>query len=197
MFTKSLTTLTFFFVCALAMGTLLMISAPTQAADAAVAAPLDLDRADTYEAPAVRYRPYLTSRPGTDARERGKKRWKKAWIASWIAFAAVNLLDAHSSMGRRELNPLLRNADGTFSGRKAAMIKAAVGGGFFAFQWWTQRRNPEANHYKAFTIANSAAAASFGVVAMRNYGNAKVTGSSGHAGAVEYLHRPSPVASRP
>ena len=78
MFTKSLTTLKFFFVCALAMGTLLMISAPAQAADAAVAAPLDLDRADTYEAPAVRYRPYLTSRPGTDARERGKKRWKKA-----------------------------------------------------------------------------------------------------------------------
>ncbi len=197
MFAKCLTTLKFFFACALTVGTLLMVPAPAQAADAADAAPFDFDRDSTYEAPAVRYRPYLTSRAGADSRERGKKRWKKAWIASWIAFAAVNLLDAHSSMGRRELNPLLRNADGTFSGGKAAVIKAAVGGGFFAFQWWTQRRNPEANHYKAFTIANSAAAASFGVVAIRNYGNAKVTGSSGHAGAVEYLHRPSPVASRP
>ncbi len=197
MFAKSLTTLKFLFACTLAVGTLLMLPAPAQAADAAVAPPLDFDRADTYEAPAVRYRPYLTSRPGTDTRERGKKRWKKAWIASWIAFAAVNLLDAHSSMGRRELNPLLRNADGTFSGRKAAMIKAAVGGGFFAFQWWTQRRNPEANHYKAFTIANSAAAASFGVVAMRNYGNAKVTGRSLQAGAVAYLRNPAAVDSRP
>ena len=65
---------------------------------------------------------------------RKQKRWKKAWIASWIAFAAVNLLDAHSSAGKRELNPLLSNSEGRFSARKAAMIKSAVGGGFFAVQ---------------------------------------------------------------
>ena len=200
MYAKSLSTRKFFFAFALAVGMSLMIPAAAEAANpgvATAAAPFDFDPDRTYGAPVVRYRPYLTSRPTQDSRERQKKRWKKAWIASWIAFAAVNLLDAHSSMGRRELNPLLRNADGTFSGRKAAMIKAAVGGGFFAFQWWTQRRNPRANHYKAFTIANSAAAAGLGAVAMRNYGNAKVSGSSRHAGAVEYLRNPAAVDSWP
>ena len=200
MYAKSLSTRKFFFAFALAMGMSLMIPAAAEAANpgvATAAAPFDFDRDGTYEAPAVHYRPYLTSRPRADSRERAKKRWKKAWIASWIAFAAVNLLDAHSSTGRRELNPLLRNADGTFSGRKAAMVKAAVGGGFFAFQWWTQRRNPQANHYKAFTIATGAAAAGFGAVAVRNYGNAKVTGSSRHAGAVEYLRNPAAVESQP
>ena len=46
---------------------------------------------------------YISPRP-TDNPQK-QKRWKKAWIASWIAFAAVNLLDAHSSVGKRELNP--------------------------------------------------------------------------------------------
>ncbi len=199
MFVKSLCTRKFFLGFILAMGISLMMPAPATAANpgVATAAPFDFDRDRTYEAPVVRYRPYLSSRPTPDSRERGKKRWRKAWIASWIAFAAVNLLDTHSSLGRRELNPLLRNADGTFSGRKAALVKVAAGGGFFAFQWWTQRRNPQANHYKAFTITNSAMAVGFGAVAMRNYGNAKVSGSSGHAGAVEYLRNPAAVDLRP
>ena len=57
-------------------------------------------------------RRYISSRP-TD-KPRKQKRWKKAWIASWVAFAAVNLLDAHSSIGKRELNPLLSNSQGRF-----------------------------------------------------------------------------------
>jgi hypothetical protein len=64
-----------------------------------------------------------------------RRKWKKAWIASWVAFAAVSALDAHSSQGRREANPLLRNGDGRFSNGKASLFKAALGGGFFAFQW--------------------------------------------------------------
>ena len=60
---------------------------------------------------------YISTLPESRTKA-SKRRWKKAWIASWVAFAAVNLLDAHSSASRRELNPLLRNSDGTFSARK-------------------------------------------------------------------------------
>ena len=100
----------------------------------------------------------------------GRRKWKKAWIASWVAFAAVSALDAHSSQGRREANPLLRNSDGRFSNRKASLFKAALGGGFFAFQWWTAKKNPEVNHYRAFTLTNTAVTAGLGAVAVRNYG---------------------------
>ena len=66
-----------------------------------------------------------------DRARRSKKKWKKAWIVSWVAFAAVNILDAHSSAGHIEANPLLRRADGTFSVRKAILVKALLGGGLF------------------------------------------------------------------
>ena len=111
---------------------------------------------------------YISPRP-TDNPQK-QKRWKKAWIASWIAFAAVNLLDAHSSVGKRELNPLLSNSQGRFSARKAALIKSAVGGGFFAVQWWMARKNRDGDYYRTFTIANSAMTAGLGTVAVHNYG---------------------------
>ncbi len=104
-----------------------------------------------------------------DRGQRHKRKWKKAWIATWIAFAAVNVLDAHSSVGRPELNPLLRGSDGRFSPGKAALIKAAIGGGFFGLQWWMARSNPAANYYKSFTIATGAASGGLGAIAARNY----------------------------
>ena len=111
---------------------------------------------------------YISPRP-TD-KPRTQKRWKKAWIASWVAFAAVNLLDAHSSTGKRELNPLLSNSQGRFSAGKAALIKSAVGGSFFAVQWWMARKNRDADYYRTFTIANNAMTAGLGIVAVHNYG---------------------------
>ena len=125
---------------------------------------------------------YISPRP-TDNPQK-QKRWKKAWIA----FAAVNLLDAHSSAGKRELNPLLSNSQGRFSARKAALIKSAVGGGFFAVQWWMARKNRDADYYRTFTIANSAMTAGLGTVAVHNYGvpkaEADLTSSTG-----QYLQR--------
>ena len=129
---------------------------------------------------------YISTLPESRTKA-SKRRWKKAWVASWIAFAAVNLLDAHSSAGRRELNPLLRNSDGTFSARKAAFIKSGLGGGFFAVQWWIARKSPHTNHYKAFTMATGAAAAGLGVVAVRNYGVSKVAQQDLSAAAHPYL----------
>ena len=129
---------------------------------------------------------YISPRP-TD-KPRTQKRWKKAWIASWVAFAAVNLLDAHSSAGKRELNPLLSNGQGRFSARKAAMIKSAVGGGFFAVQWWMARKNRDADYYRTFTIANSAMTAGLGTVAVHNYGVPKA-GADLNSSTGQYLQR--------
>ncbi len=105
----------------------------------------------------------------TDREQSGRRKWKKAWIASWIAFAAVNVLDAHSSQGRLEANPFLRGSDGRFSNGRAALLKAALGGGFFAWQAWTAKKHPELNYYKTFTLTNTGAIGGLGAIAARNY----------------------------
>jgi len=110
---------------------------------------------------------YLPSRP--DATRQNRNGWKKAWIASWAAFAAVNVVDVHSSRGKTELNPFLQSSTGQFSVGRATVIKAAAGGAFFAFQRWIIRRHPDSNQYKTFTIANSGASAALGAVAAHNY----------------------------
>jgi hypothetical protein len=105
----------------------------------------------------------------TEREQSGRRKWKKAWIASWIAFAAVNALDAHSSQGRREANPFLRGSDGRFSNGKAALLKAVLGGGFFAWQAWTAKKHPELNYYKTFTLTNTGVIGGLGTIAARNY----------------------------
>jgi hypothetical protein len=98
-----------------------------------------------------------------------RRRWRRTWVASWAAFAAVNLIDIHSSAGKGELNPLLRTADGRFSTRKAGLFKAGLGGGFLAFQGWMIKKNPDRNLYKPFTFANIGATGAMGAVAAHNY----------------------------
>jgi len=99
----------------------------------------------------------------------GRARWKKRWIASWLAVAAVNALDVHSSLGHREVNPLLRNRDGRFSAGKGLALKGAIFGGFFAAQYAITRANPEGNSFKAFTITNGVIAGGLGGVVAHNY----------------------------
>ena len=87
-----------------------------------------------------------------------RRRWKRAWIASWIGFVAASVVDAHSSAGRREVNPLLRGADGRFSPGKAWAVKGGLGAAFFLYQQQSVRRHPERNGYKTFTFATASAA---------------------------------------
>ncbi len=96
-------------------------------------------------------------------------RWQKRWIASWLAIAAVNAFDISSSRGHQEANPLFRGADGRFAPGKAALIKTAIGGGFFATQFWLARRHPERDCYKPFAVANSVVAGGLAGVAVHNY----------------------------
>jgi len=96
-------------------------------------------------------------------------RSKKRWIAAWVALAAVNALDVHSSAGRREANPLLRDRHGRFHPGKAVLLKSALTGGFFFAQVWTLRARPGRDYYPPFTLANTVAAAGLAGVAARNY----------------------------
>ncbi len=112
---------------------------------------------------------YFQSESPVESYERSRRRWKKAWIASWVAFAAVNVLDAHSSSGKGEANPFLRGSDGRFAPGKALAVKGALGAGFFFWQQRTIRKNPQQNFYKTFTFATAGAAGALGAVAAHNY----------------------------
>lgn len=104
----------------------------------------------------------------TDVQQNSRRRWRKTWIASWVAFAAANVLDAHSSQGKFEANPLLRNADGTFASGRATGLKAGMGAGLLGMQLWMIHKKPEKNLYKGFSLVNGAAAGALGAVAASN-----------------------------
>lgn len=104
----------------------------------------------------------------TDVDQRSRRRWKRVWIASWVAFAAANVLDAHSSQGKLEANPLLRNSDGTFASGRATGLKAGMGAGLLGMQLWMIHKKPEKNLYKGFSLVNSAAAGALSAVAASN-----------------------------
>lgn len=112
---------------------------------------------------------YFTAESPADRFEKSRRRWKRAWIASWAAYAVVNVLDAHSSQGLGEANPLLRGANGGISNTKALAVKGALGAGFLFWQQRTIRKNPDKNLYKAFTFATAGAAGAMGGVAAHNY----------------------------
>jgi len=104
-----------------------------------------------------------------DASVHSRAVWKKRWIASWVALVAVNALDLHSSRGHGEANPMFRAPDGRFATGKAALIKAGIGGSFFAAQFWAVRGKPDADHYKPLTLANTVAAGALAGIAAHNY----------------------------
>jgi hypothetical protein len=87
--------------------------------------------------------------------------WKKAWIASVAALVTVNVLDARSSMGHYEANPLLQNSQGRFSPGRAIAVKSAGSGGMILLQILLKKE-------KASTIVNFAAAGALGATAYRN-----------------------------
>jgi hypothetical protein len=73
------------------------------------------------------------------------------WKASISALFAASAADVYSSLGRRELNPLLAGHDGRF-GRKGIAIKSAITGGVIGAQWLLLRKNPASAKYAA--VAN-------------------------------------------
>jgi hypothetical protein len=145
------------------LGFLFLLSLPGRAQD--ILSELTKHRA-VAENPTLDPQSYELSQPRPIS---AKRPGKAAWIASWVAFVAVNVVDAHSSTGRHEANPLLRDNNGLFNSRKAAVVKSAAGGGFFALQCWLIHKNPNENYYRSFAVATGATATALGAVAVRNY----------------------------
>lgn len=102
------------------------------------------------------------------AQGQAKRPWRKAWIVSVGALVAVNVLDARSSAGRYETNPLLRDSQGRFNTRRTVMVKSAASGGMLLLQVALHRRLPEQSLEKPCALVNFAAAAAVGATAYRN-----------------------------
>jgi len=92
---------------------------------------------------------------------------KGLWIASLVALGAVNVLDVVSSMGQRELNPLLQSSSGTFGARGIA-IKASVVGGEMILQRLVGYRAP-AHFFRRMAITNLISAAGLAGVVAHNF----------------------------
>jgi hypothetical protein len=99
--------------------------------------------------------------PGTHTR-------RSLWKASLALLVASSAADMQSSLGRRELNPLLANAQGRFGARGIA-VKALITGGALGLQWLMMRNNPAADRYAA--IANFGMAGLFTSAALHNHTN--------------------------
>ncbi len=96
----------------------------------------------------------------------GEARHKRFWLASVGAVLATAALDAHSTWGRPELNPVLRGASGRFDARSLSVKVGIVGGFLLAQVPWT-RRNP--SRQKSLSIVNWGMASATGVLATHNY----------------------------
>ena len=91
-----------------------------------------------------------------------------SWKASLIAVVAASALDAHSSWGKQEANPLLANRAGQF-GTRGIALKGVITAGALGTQWLMLRHRPEAR--RAATLTNFGVAAVYGAVAAHNYRN--------------------------
>jgi hypothetical protein len=94
---------------------------------------------------------------------------KTLWLASVTALSAANIVDIHSSWGKRELNQHLAGPGGSF-GREGALIKLGVLGGVGALQYLVLHRRPSAKLYRKLAFINFGNASVTGAVAIRNYG---------------------------
>jgi hypothetical protein len=97
-----------------------------------------------------------------------KRGWKKIWTVSVAVLATAHVMDARSSVGRYEANPLLQNGQGRFSAGRGIALKSAASGGMILLQLLLQKRRPEQRLEKQAAIVNFAAAAVVGATAYRN-----------------------------
>lgn len=92
--------------------------------------------------------------------------WRKRWLISLAPLVAAQSLDAASSYGMRELNPLLAGSNGGF-GMKAMGIKFGAVGGFIAVESVMVRKHPRTA--KLFTVLNWSAAGLTASFAAHNF----------------------------
>ena len=90
----------------------------------------------------------------------------KAWTRSLAPLVASQALDAASSYGYRELNPMLADNNGDF-GMKSTVVKFAVVGALIGAEYLLVRKSPRTG--KLFAILNWSGAAVTTGLAVHNY----------------------------
>jgi|GEM_PF-3154337 len=90
----------------------------------------------------------------------------RVWIASMLAAAGASSLDAATSWGKTEGNPLLASSNGTF-GARGASLKIGIAAALIVPQILL-RKHQELK--KVFAIGNFGEAAFFSAVAVHNMG---------------------------
>jgi len=93
---------------------------------------------------------------------------KNLWRSSVVALTAANLMDVHSSWGKRELNSTLAGPTGTF-GRQGALLKLGFQGGLVGLEYLITRGHPTGKLYRKLAFINFGASAAIGAVAAHNY----------------------------
>jgi hypothetical protein len=105
--------------------------------------------------------------PGAERRVGHDARWHRQWAISLAPLFASEALDAASSYGMRELNPLLAGSNGGF-GTKASVIKFGVVGVLAGAEYFVVRKRPASA--KFFTIVNWVTAGATTGLAVHNFG---------------------------
>jgi hypothetical protein len=93
-------------------------------------------------------------------------RWRRQWSISLAPLFASEALDAASSYGLREQNPLLAGSNGGF-GMKAVGIKFGVVGALAGGEYFLVRKHPASA--KFFTIVNWVTAGATSGLAIHNF----------------------------
>jgi len=88
------------------------------------------------------------------------------WKVSAAALAVATSVDAHSSWGRVEANPVLAGRNGRF-GSQGVALKALITGGVLSAQYMMMKNHPKAEKYGTWT--NFVLAGALGSAAAYNY----------------------------
>jgi hypothetical protein len=105
--------------------------------------------------------------PSAEQRTGHDARWRRQWAISLAPLFASEAIDAASSYGMRELNPLLAGSNGGF-GMKATVIKFGVVGALAGAEYFVVRKRPASA--KFFTIVNWVTAGATSGLAVHNFG---------------------------
>jgi len=101
---------------------------------------------------------------------------KRLWQVSLVTLSVANVVDVHSSLGKREMNSALAGPSGTF-GTRGILLKSGMQGGLLGIEYLIMRRhardlafNPARSKlYRTLAIINFASAAALTGVAAHNY----------------------------
>lgn len=108
-----------------------------------------------------------------DADERHLHRSRIFWLVSVPIFVAANILDAQSSWGKRENNPLLQSQAGRFDARSATIkfagSAAIVFGEYSLSRWLNGNPKRQREVYVGSAWSNFLGAGALTAVAAHNY----------------------------